>query len=192
MKQYVCNIIVIKLKLFCQVRNNPPITTRARREELWQGIRNSGLAMGDESPYYFLRAWFSVPNLTYITRSDLKEWLAWALFDRQYNEITDPKVKAELNERISEGEKEMTLTIPDQTEDAVPAAMRLNVDPVVASHRPLIYYTVTELLSLGADVILMLRGFRRHRVGPVYFWVLKKDNKKESNVEPPLVFVHGV
>lgn len=150
--------------------------------------------MGDESPYLFLRAWFSVPNLTYITRSDLKEWLAWALFDRQYNEITDDKIKAELNEYIIEGETEMTLTIPDQIEDTVPAAMRLNVDPVVASHRPLVYYAVTELLSLSADVILMLRGFQRFRVGPVFFWVLKSDKEAEAETETeaPLVFVHGV
>lgn len=170
------------------MRNNPPITTRERRDELWKGIRESGVSMGDESPYYFLRSWFSVPSLTFITRSDLKEWLAWALFDRQYNEITDSKVKTELDERILEGEQEMTLTIPDQIEEKVPAAMRLNVDDVVAAHRPLVYYAATELLSMAADVVLYMRGFRRHRVGPVYFWIMKE----ESPDEPPLVFVHGV
>lgn len=99
--------------------------------------------MGDESPYFFLRSWFSVSSLTFITKSHLKEWLAWALFDRQYHEITDSIVKAELDERIREGEREMTLTIPDHVDESIPPAMRLNVDPVVASHRPLVYYTVT-------------------------------------------------
>jgi hypothetical protein len=146
--------------------------------------------MGDESPYHFLREWFSVPNLTYITKSDLKEWLAWALFDRQYNEITDINVKQELDDRILEGEHEMTLTIPDHTEDKVPPAMRLNVDPVVAFHRPLVYYAVTGLISMGADVILYMRGFQRYRVGPVFFWILKGDTSADA--EPPLVFVHGV
>lgn len=172
-----------------QVRQHPPRTSRERRDEIFKGIEDS--AAEGESHYDFLKNWFSVSTLAHVSRHDLRQWLAWALFDRQYEEIVNVKDRQELEERISTGERAFAITIPDKACEDLPAAMRLSVDPVVADHRPLIYYTVTSLISLGADIFLMWRGFERHRIGPVFLWILKGVSVEDGG-EPPMVFVHGV
>lgn len=168
-----------------QKRIHPPSTTRKRRDEIWNGIQNS--ALEGESPYEMIKHWFGVSTLAKISRLQLKEWLSWALFDRKYEELLNEEQKIEMDWRIQEGEKAFSITIPDEALEEVPAAMRLNVDPVLAEHRPLIHYVATGLMSFGSDIALYARGFRRHEVGPVSFWILKGDDAK-----PPLVFVHGV
>jgi pimeloyl-ACP methyl ester carboxylesterase len=181
-----------------QVRQHPPLTSRERRDEIWEGIRES--APEGENPYSFLRMWFSVSTLAHVSRLDLRQWLAWALFDRQYDEIVSVKAQIELEERIVFGEKELSVTIPDETvtapgKEEAAAAMRLNVDPVTADHRPLVYYAATAFAGLAGDAALRLRGFRKHRVGPVCFWIVKGSDASGSagsESEPPLVFVHGV
>lgn len=173
-----------------QVRQPPPITTRERRLEIWHSIKDS--AIDGENPYSFLRSWFSVSSLSQVSRTDLKMWLAWAVFDRQLEEVVSYSTNAELEEMIADGEKEFNVTVPHHSaSEKALTAMRLNVDPVEAYHRPFIYYAVTELMGVGADVILRWWGFRRERIGAVYFWLRHADDSREFD-ETPLVFVHGV
>lgn len=209
-----------------QVRQMPPKQSRTRQLEIWKGIKEN--AVGNENPYAFLKAWFSVESLSQISRCDLKQWLAWALFDRQLDEIVSYDDKAFIDEIIVDGEKEFSIVIPNQKVAFLPDVMRLNIDPVQAQHRPLVYYAVTALMSFGSELILMQAGFRRYTVGPINYWLLRGDdhphdvshaiakssswspstffasqqfNQHESNnstsssqsqLEPPLVFVHGV
>jgi len=174
---------------FAQIRQHPPATTRERRDAIWRGIEES--ALEGESPYSFLKTWFGVSTLARISRRELKEWLAWALFDRRFDEIVSPDLCREMEERIAGGEAAFAIVVPDEALEVVPSAMRLNVDPVVAEHRPLVYYAVTSLIRLGADAALRAQGFRRHAVGAVLFWILQGDDEDVQR-EPPVVFVHGV
>lgn len=175
-----------------QVRQPPPITTKERRLDLWKLIKGS--AIDDENPYGFLSSWFSVSTLSQVSRYHLKQWLAWAVFDRQLEEIVSPSVLEEIEEMIADGEKEFNVCVPHMSnEDKRPSAMRLNVDPVRALHRPLVYYAVTSLVSFVGDGVLMWMGFRRERIGPVYFWIRHpKPTCNPVETEAPLVFVHGV
>ena len=156
--------------------------------------------MDDVNPYSFLREWFSVPHLSHVSRMDLKMWLAWAVFDRQFEEIVSPAAMSELEAMIADGERELGITVPLTVSGEVvrPPAMRLNVDRVKADHRPLVYYIATGIMGFAGDAFLYFLGFRRERIGPVFFWVRLASASRHSTGEfaidedTPLVFVHGV
>ncbi|KAG0060649.1 hypothetical protein BGZ89_012081 [Linnemannia elongata] len=87
--------------------------------------------------------------------------------------------------------------------------IRLAFDPVIASHRPLVYYTLLWLANTFAGLVFMLLGFTRYE-GTVDTSNTTKKNSNRIQVDPstdlnywcrapvnpdnkvPLVFLHGI
>ncbi|ORX97333.1 alpha/beta-hydrolase [Basidiobolus meristosporus CBS 931.73] len=70
--------------------------------------------------------------------------------------------------------------------------IRLNLDPVNALHRPLIFYTVILALDFSAKLLITCLGFRNYtkdQSKKASFW---SESMERSAKMKPIVFVHGI
>ena len=75
--------------------------------------------------------------------------------------------------------------------------MRLNLDPIEFSHRPLLYYVAIHVLQQGCALILRGAGFERGTVeGISYWWRDSSSSLPKSlshrSLQDPLLFFHGI
>mmetsp|Transcript_11610 Transcript_11610/g.13340 ORF Transcript_11610/g.13340 Transcript_11610/m.13340 type:complete len:316 (-) Transcript_11610:670-1617(-) len=73
-------------------------------------------------------------------------------------------------------------------------SMRLNLDPVKSSYRPLIYYSVTSGLFSGLlKMALSSKGFLSHKSGSLKYWHHKgSQGLGKDKARTPIVFCHGL
>jgi len=88
--------------------------------------------------------------------------------------------------------------------------IRINLDPIPSTYRPLVFYLVTHgLFSLLTELLMRMLGFRRYYSGSLEYWHRagggsestqdgreKKDSTEKGGVKEgksiPLVFCHGL
>ena len=146
----------------------------------------------------FLSGWFPNAHFTDLHRGNVEQWLAWALFDSRWRDLTRSE-QAEVEGYLIAIERRLGHTFPDGFNPAI-KSMRLTLDPVVVAHRPLIYYIVLMTINLGNSIFLYSMGFRRHPVknSAFMYWsytpppgdIINHRCKQEGT--PPIVFVHGL
>ncbi|KAH7349623.1 hypothetical protein B0T11DRAFT_133261 [Plectosphaerella cucumerina] len=131
----------------------PVPLTRVLRRQLFDRAVNFC-----HDPELFLRGWFDKAHMDDIRVENVKEWLAWALFDRESDYAEDDP---ELNEYIAEFEERGGVKIKQGTGDA--ESIRLSFDPVVMRHRSLLFYTGVGLLDAVTTIALLAKGFKYYR-----------------------------
>ncbi|KAK8110178.1 uncharacterized protein PG998_006635 [Apiospora kogelbergensis] len=113
-----------------------PMTRAQRRKLVADILRNV------PDVRLFIRKWFCMAHLDQIHRDNVKDWLAWALFAAEGRDLA-PDEWAELDEY------------------AMP--MRLNLDPVVMYHRPLLWYLFMSFTEVASWAYLAIKGFTFYR-----------------------------
>lgn len=124
-------------------RQNPgprpvPLTRVLRKQLFDRSLQYS------HDPELFLRGWFAKAHMDDIRAENIKEWLTWALFDRDGDPGEDD---AELNEYLADIEERGGVKVKKGTGDA--ESIRLPFDPVVMRHRSLLFYSVRSALFLS-------------------------------------------
>ena len=104
--------------------------TYEERQALFRKCRS--YPHGDDFP----TGWFQSPD---IRREDVVLWILWALFS---TETHRPEWEEEINEYVSDIENLLGRTFEPGYNDKA-KSMRLTFDPVVAAHRPLVWYIVS-------------------------------------------------
>jgi hypothetical protein len=171
-----------------QIRNNIPHTSPERRLEIWNTIINS--YPSSECPYNFLNSWFGTDKLQDIGYNSIKKWLAWALYNRNIEELTLDNIE-EIENMINVVEKEKNFKFNNH--DYNFDVMHLTCDPVKAYHKPFIYYIATGLMDHASDLTLKnYVGFERLNVKKLSYWIKKHNYITGEKVKPPLVFIHGI
>ncbi|KAG0284090.1 hypothetical protein BGZ96_011537 [Linnemannia gamsii] len=97
-----------------------------------------------------------------IGRANMVSWMAWAFWAAPLEEVAQsPAAIIELNEMIDIIEEVKKVKFTEGYNPNV-ECIRLSLDPVIASHRPLIYYTLIWLANAFTRVVFLMLGFTRY------------------------------
>ncbi|ORY03200.1 alpha/beta-hydrolase [Basidiobolus meristosporus CBS 931.73] len=95
-----------------------------------------------------------------IYRENLVAWLSWVFFTTSFETLAkDPEIVQELNEMVYLIEAEKGIKFPPGYNPKA-KCIRLNIDPVNAIHRPLIFYTCVFAVDFTSKFLLSFLGFR--------------------------------
>ncbi|KAE9582193.1 hypothetical protein CGMCC3_g1922 [Colletotrichum fructicola] len=178
-----------------------PLSQAERRQFFQKGL--------DHAPdvEQYIRKWHCNAQLGDIRRENVKDWLMWALFDKQGS---PGEHDAELEEYIEDAEERAGVTIKKGYGDSTP--MRLSFDPIDIRHRSLLFYLIVGGLDLFVTIVLAIRGFKFYRqprktffsVFPLRPMTLLAPNESNSSQlsyfcrphsskeHRPILFIHGV
>ncbi|GKT56152.1 alpha/beta hydrolase fold family [Colletotrichum tofieldiae] len=178
-----------------------PLSREERNRFFHQGL--------DHAPdvEQYIRRWHCNAQLGDIRRENVKDWLLWALFDKQGH---PGEHEEELEEYIADAEERAGITIKGGFGDSTP--MRLSFDPINITHRSLLFYLITGWLDFFATLVLFIRGFKfyrqpRNTFFSVFPWrpmTLLSPNESAdpklsyfcrphtSTTQRPILFMHGV
>ncbi|KAF5353029.1 hypothetical protein D9757_011859 [Collybiopsis confluens] len=180
--------------------HKPPVLDAEQREALFAKCSHST----DYPNYPF--GWFSSPELK---RENFVEWILWALFS------CDPQdALEEWNEEIERYIKKFEEITGTKLEDGRAdwtTSLRLMLDPVQTSHRPLLWYFLVAVVDLITCVKLHILGFQHYsqprvltQVFPPRFYTTifsEHSTAKHfsywyrphrSKHRDPVVFIHGI
>ncbi|KAG0062451.1 hypothetical protein BGZ89_010637 [Linnemannia elongata] len=97
-----------------------------------------------------------------IGRANMVSWMAWAFWAAPLEEVAQsPAAIIELNEMIDTIEEVKKVKFTEGYNPNV-ECIRLSLDPVIASHRPLIYYTLIWLANAFTRIVFLSLGFTRY------------------------------
>lgn len=118
-----------------QPPNFPAPLSRERRQDLFRRI----LATTSDLEL-FARKWMCWASLEDLRRENLKEWMLWALFDRQGEPGEDDEELEEYCDLVGQAMDRKIL--PGWGREGV-KSIRLNFDTFAVSHRSLLFYMVS-------------------------------------------------
>ena len=101
-------------------------------------------------PEQYIRGWFKGADVKDIRRKDVKEWLTWAFFDRDWE---DGKDEDEIEEYTLEIESMLRKRF--RPGKGTVKSLRLTIDPVDMLHRSLLWYFVS-ILRMDSPVFLLI------------------------------------
>ncbi|PPR06116.1 hypothetical protein CVT24_004216 [Panaeolus cyanescens] len=190
----------------------PPNLTREQRRRIVRQCLTTGFyTASPHSPYP--SCWFLPPNHgSKARRRDVRDWLAWALFSVD-GQFTSQDVSDELEEYISLLEEASGITFLDDPASKL-RSIRVSLDPVLALHRPLLWYLIVAFVDTYTSTRLFLLGFRHYTPSepgytasfpprPVLYLLLSRKAPQgvkmpfwyrphTSLTKHPLIFLHGI
>ncbi|KAG0227356.1 hypothetical protein BGW42_002998 [Actinomortierella wolfii] len=141
------------------------VGSRQGRQELFQRCMET-VGNGDECKRW-VETWFDTgrtprpAQFNEIGRENMVQWLAWAFWAAPLEEVKEhPDDMDELYFMMDRIEKEKNVKFTPGFNPSV-ECIRLNLDPVIASHRPLIYYTLVWIANLLSGFVFNFLGFTR-------------------------------
>lgn len=141
-----------------------------------------------------LRKWFFNARTKDIKRENVREWLAWAIANGRTLEEADamPEYHKLVDESIAWAEARLHAKYePGYNKDV--KCMRLTLDPVRVLTRPLGYYVVTNAVTIGVGIWLVLyHGFQLRSSHGLQMLVKPASDAPKSDFRLPIVFLHGL
>ncbi|KAF9172836.1 hypothetical protein BGX20_004755 [Mortierella sp. AD010] len=180
--------------------------SRQERRELFQRCLET--VDKGEGAKRWAETWFDTGRTTQpakfeqIGRSNMIEWLAWAFWAMPTEEVfASPSNVMDLNQMVDTIESVKGIKFAKGYNPEV-ESIRLAFDPVLASHRPLVYYALVWVANMLAGLVFNLLGFARIE-GTVHGKsFIKQDpdtdlsywHRSPANPDNkiPLVFIHGI
>ncbi|KAL5412980.1 hypothetical protein PMIN06_004469 [Paraphaeosphaeria minitans] len=150
---YLCWFLPYRSYLRKQKAVFPPPLNRRQRQDLW----NRCLAVTPDIELY-VKKWMCGGSLEDLRRENMKEWLLWALFDREGPPGDDDD---ELEEYVEAVEEMLGKNIRPGWGPA--ACLRLNFRTFAVSHRSLTYYMIIGTIDFLVSMILLVSGFTFYR-----------------------------
>ncbi|KAF8065392.1 hypothetical protein FPV67DRAFT_1502693 [Lyophyllum atratum] len=189
----------------------PPPLTKPEREALFKKCC-ANLDATHDMPYP--KGWF-LPKRTgqelKLRRQDVENWLLWALFS---SEDVQEEWKEELDVYIETIARLLGETLEDDTGMSDMKTMRLTVDPVKMTHRPLAWYSTVCVVDTMTSLGLLYLGFKHYSSTSRWFQTfpprpLLSLFSKHSDLTPdillpywyrphksstklPILFLHGI
>jgi pimeloyl-ACP methyl ester carboxylesterase len=176
--------------LQAQAMNVPAKPEPASRDllELWDKC----LTESPDGPEDFVVGWFYDAPLATITREDVENWLAWGCFSTTW-EMLVPESRSEALLVLEMIEQRLKYRFPPRGPGQEPVAcMRFTIEPMEWTHKPLMFYAMTQGLLGGLGTLsLWNEGFSRHHTGVYDYWV-RMPSTEEGRRRTPIFFVHGI
>lgn len=120
--------------------SHPPRRTREERHRLFNLVKAEML-----EPERYVRGWFKGADIEDIGIQDVKKWLAWAFFDRDW---ADGQDEDEIEDYALQIQGMLRKDFGPGSGNAKP--LRLTIDPVNMLHRSLLWYLVRHLYTNGS------------------------------------------
>lgn len=152
--------------------------------------------------------WFYHAHWSEIYRGNLRDWLAWSLFGTTYEEVVEQghivrESGGQLDKQTRVDFIEWAIDLVSNragaplTDGHNPKvkAIRLTLDPVTVTARPLAFYLVTAAASWYVLRRVKQRGFKYGQVskdGLEYIYRIPAGWRADDENNRPLVFVHGL
>ncbi|KAG0004014.1 hypothetical protein BGZ65_001064 [Modicella reniformis] len=186
------------------------IKLKERRKELFQRCLET-VNEGDGVKRW-VEVWFDTgrtkqrARFEEIGRLNMIHWLAWAFWAAPFEEVSNsPANLQEMNEMIDTIEEVKKVKFEEGFNSNIDC-IRLCLDPVLASHRPLVYYILLWFANALADLVFWAIGLTKHditlnvtsdndsrkvsrEVSDLSYWYRSPVNPKNK---VPLVFVQGI
>ncbi|TLS30122.1 hypothetical protein PpBr36_03275 [Pyricularia pennisetigena] len=125
-------------------------------------------------PAHYLRRWFHGADLTEIRRDNVRDFVAWAFFDRDVNDAAQGRLsaeeEAEMEGYLDEINRRLILASEERGGDIDGAAglrpgrgaaksMRPTIDKVPMCFRSIIWYIIVMLVDMFTHFSLLWKGF---------------------------------
>ncbi|KAF9272608.1 hypothetical protein BGZ68_002266 [Mortierella alpina] len=196
------------------------VGAKAKRQELFQRCLET--VEEGEGVRRWIEVWFDTGRTKQparfedIGRVNMLRWMAWAFWAAPYQEVfQSPAAVQELNQMVDTIESVKKVKFSKGYNPNVDC-IRMCLDPVRASHRPLIYYVLLWVANMAVGLLFNLLGLTRYdatlekshefepselsdthakvkgetgKVSDLAYWYRNPTNP-ENDV--PLVFIHGV
>ncbi|KAH7324367.1 hypothetical protein B0I35DRAFT_406183 [Stachybotrys elegans] len=140
---------------------HPPPLPPDKRRELFNLCLNNVSCMET-----YLQGWFMGAKMHDIQRDNVREFLLWAFFDTQDDDLDagDSRVEHELDEYIAVVEKRLGRPLKPGRGPA--KSLRLTLDSVHATYRGLTWYAVIFLVDQLTHLAMSWYGFQYHARAP--------------------------
>lgn len=188
---------------------HPPAQTREQRQALLGQILENVPSLEG-----YLKGWFLGADLKDVKRENLREFLLWALFDKDQDDLVakNPAVEVEVAEYITKIEKRLGRTLDNGRGPA--KSLRLTIDDIDTTYRGLIWYIIVFFVDqFTHQVLLRWYGFgyyarsplasddvfpprpqtisskRQSPVPNLSYWMQPHE---AGNDAKPIVFFHGI
>jgi hypothetical protein len=178
-------------------RARTPKARRAFVEQCIEALRPPGQNTATKTPSPRVRAvfeaWFHGTALEDISRGAMLEWCTWAFFSAELASLTHEE-QLELEDLLAWFESEIGHTFPEKTDHA--SSIRLSLDPILDSSRPLFYYAAIFLMDCVGQIGIRALGFSMHtrstakQGGGPTFYVRRARNRAIDAL--PIVFIPGI
>ncbi|KAF9917426.1 hypothetical protein BX616_001050 [Lobosporangium transversale] len=183
------------------------IKSKAEREEIFQRCLET-VEDGDGAKKW-VECWFDTSRkkparFEDIGRQNMVCWFVWALWATSVEQVTKEEL-LEAEQMIDTIERVKLIKFADGFNPNV-KCIRPNLDPVVASHRPLIYYLLVWVANTLANVAFRALGFKGYteqgsshssklpngtgRCPPDLAYWYRSPSSPQNEI--PLVFIQGV
>ncbi|KAF9923077.1 hypothetical protein BGZ67_010107 [Mortierella alpina] len=196
------------------------VGAKAKRQELFQRCLET-VEEGDGVKRW-IEVWFDTGRTNQpaqfedIGRENMLRWMAWAFWAAPYQEVfQSPSAVQELNQMVDTIESVKKVKFSKGFNPDVDC-IRMCLDPVIASHRPLIYYALLWVANVTVGLLFNLIGLTRYnttldkshafessdpskvhtkvagetRATPDLAYWYRSPVNPENDV--PLVFIHGI
>jgi len=138
----------------------------------------------------FIQAAFRGISYERVYRENFMEFASYAICNIDYWSMTE-KDRETTNIAVNKFEEAAAYKFPPgRNEDPEVKPLRPNLDPIVFSHRMLIFYVFMKFVRLGGDIAVFLLGYRKNITDGdrVSYWI-----KHGTNLEAePIIFFHGL
>lgn len=156
------------------------------------------------SPTEWLEGWFQGSAFDSIRHDNMMEFVAWAFYTKQVDELDDNEYKEALG-ILHEGHTRFGWTFaPGSNPEVKP--IRVNFDALDVVHRPLIYYLWIRFIASGTRTALQFLGFEYVPSTPgsglSYFrcappqcgpgQLIEGGDAVPEEEQLPVVFIHGL
>lgn len=167
--------------------------------------------------------WFLGTRWEDLKRENVLEWLAWSFYCMPYEDIvsewndegrpTLPKTLQDVEEIMNDNDDEQDtsgklaflynglymlearagMRLPDGRTQPAGRSIRLHLDPVRATSRPLAKYLVTGFFNVLLQRRMSRAGFVKHSDGGLEYHIRVPDGWKAGDeATSPLLFLHGL
>jgi len=132
------------------------------------------------------------PNSPFLRRGDTDIFFAWAFFGKPYDALVGWE-REELNGMYDTLSKRTGMRFDQQGTTPGIRPMRLTLDEVRATYRPLFVYGIFASLNVFASLVLLCCGFLpyKSRSGLTY-WHREGQKDTATSANMPLLFNHGI
>ena len=176
-----------------QRRIDPPHLTSVERQRLaLQALSNI------KDIRLTLSKWFLERPIESIDRRSILNWLSFAFFSKNFNELDDIEFN-DLHSLLTRIESDHQLSLNDLKLDHKVSHMQHILDPVPVIFRPFVFYLVTDTLlnDVLSRILFYLKGYEHVEIGHLQFWTfsknqIEKNQSEEKDEEEAIIFFHGI
>lgn len=145
-------------------------------------------------PHYtfseFIVRFFRNAPIRSISADDLKSFLAWAVYQQKYKNLTDGQTN-EMEGLFQSTVDRFCISWEGGNNEA--CHIQGDLEPLSYVHLPLLYYGGIQVVEKGVDAYLYWKGFRKYCLDhTLSYWIRDAEYKEAEYKEAPIILFHGI